>query len=115
MSFYCGIDLGARKSHLCLINEDDRRLLDKKMCNDLDEMESKLYPSKLSLKILVESTFNWEWLVYGLQNRNYDVKLAHALGLKAISWSKKKTDKWDAFTLATLKSKYDSPSLYLSL
>jgi len=76
MQFYCGIDLGARKSHLCLIDEDDKKLLDKKMDNDLDEIESKLYPYKPSLEIVVESTFNWEWLVYGLQGKDYEVKLA---------------------------------------
>ncbi len=113
MSFYCAIDLGARKSHLCLINENDKRLLNKKMDNDLDEIESKLYPYKLSLKIVAESTFNWEWLVYGLQNRNYNVKLAHTLGLKAISWSKKKTDKWDAFTLARLLRVNMIPQAYI--
>ena len=73
MQFYCGIDLGARKSHLCLIDEDDKKLLDKKMDNDLDEIESKLYPYKPSLEIVVESTFNWEWLVYGLQGKDYEV------------------------------------------
>lgn len=113
MSFYCGIDLGARKSHFCLINENDKRLLDKKMNNDLDKIESKLYPYKSSLKIVAESTFNWEWLVYGLQHRDYDVKLAHTLGLKAISWSKKKTDKWDAFTLARLLRVNMIPQAYI--
>ena len=113
MQFYCGIDLGARKSHLCLIDEDDKKLLDKKMDNDLDEIESKLYPYKPSLEIVVESTFNWEWLVYGLQGKDYEVKLAHTLGLKAISWSKKKTDKWDAFTLARLLRVNMIPQAYI--
>jgi len=113
MSFYCGINLGARKSHLCLINENDKRLLDKKMNNDLDEIEYKLYPYKSSLKIVAESTFNWEWLVYGRQHRDYDVQLAHTLGLKAISWSKKKTDKWDAFTLARLLRVNMIPQAYI--
>ena len=52
--------------------------------------------------MVVESTINWEWLVYGLQKHGYEVKLAHTLGLKAITWSKKKTDTWDAFTLVKL-------------
>lgn len=36
MQYYCGIDLRSRKSHLCLINEDDKKLLDVKMDNDLE-------------------------------------------------------------------------------
>jgi len=93
VKYYCGIDPGARKSHLCLINEDDHKLLDKKMDNDLYEMESILSPYKSSLEIVAESTINWEWLVYGLQKRGCEVTLAHTLGLKAITWSKKKTDR----------------------
>ncbi len=102
MKFYCGIDLGARKNHLCLIDEQDHRFLNKKMDNDLYKIESTLSPYKTSLEIVVESTINWEWLVYSLQKKDYEVSLAHTLGLKAITWSKKKTDKWDAFTLAIL-------------
>jgi len=26
--FYSGIDLGSRKSHICVINEDDKKLVD---------------------------------------------------------------------------------------
>lgn len=102
MQFYCGMDLGARKTHLCLINQQDHRLIDRKMNNDLFEIESTLSPYKPSLEIVVESTINWEWLVYGLQKKDYEVTLAHTLELKAITWSKKKTDKWDTFTLARL-------------
>ena len=72
------------------------------MNNDLGVIEAALRPYKRSLEVVVESTINWEWLVYGLQKHGYEVKLAHTLGLKAITWSKKKTDTWDAFTLAKL-------------
>lgn len=77
MQFYCGIDLGARKTHLCLIKEQNHRLLDRKMDNNLNEIESMLSPYKPYLEIVVESTINWEWLVYGLQKKDYEVSLAH--------------------------------------
>jgi transposase len=41
------------------------------------------------------------------------VKLAHTLGLKAITWSKKKTDTWDAFTLAKLLRGRLIPQAYI--
>jgi len=113
MQFYCGIDLGARKSHLCLIDELDRKLLDKKMDNDLEEIKLLLSPYTPSIEIVVESTINWEWLVYGLKKSDYQVTLAHTLGLKAITWSKKKTDKWDAFTLARLLRVRMIPKAYI--
>jgi transposase len=122
MQFYCGIDLGARKTHVCLIDEDDNKLLDMKMYNDFEliEMyndfeliEAVLRPYKSSLEVVVESTINWEWLVYGLRKYGYEVKLAHTLGLKAITWSKKKTDTWDAFTLAKLLRGRLIPQAYI--
>jgi transposase len=113
MQFYCGIDLGARKTHVCLIDEDDHKLLDMKMYNDFESIEAALRPYKSSLEVVVESTINWEWLVYGLQKYDYEVKLAHTLGLKAITWSKKKTDTWDAFTLAKLLRGRLIPQAYI--
>jgi transposase len=113
MKFYCGIDLGARKTHVCLIDEDDHKLLDMKMYNDLELIEAALHPYKSSLEVVAESTINWEWLVYGLQKYGYEVKLAHTLGLKAITWSKKKTDTWDAFTLAKLLRGRLIPEAYI--
>lgn len=110
---YCGIDLGSRKSHVCVIDEDDRKLVDRSMINDFPEIEAQLAPFKERIQIVVESTFNWDWIVYGLQDKGYDVKLAHVLGLKAIIWSKKKTDKWDAFTLARLLRVRMIPQAYI--
>lgn len=83
------------------------------MHNDLREIEALLSPYKKRMQVVVESTFNWDWIVYGLQGKGYDVKLAHVLGLKAITWSKKKTDKWDAFTLARLLRSNMIPEAYI--
>ena len=107
------MDLGARKTHVCLIDENDHKLLDKKMDNDLSTIEAALRQYKSSLETVVESTINWEWIVYGLQKNDYEVKLAHTLGLKAITWSKKKTDTWDAFTLAKLLRGRLIPQAYI--
>lgn len=66
MKFYCGIDLGARKTHVRLIQENDHKMLDMKMYNELGIIEAALRPHECSLEVVVESTINWEWLVYGL-------------------------------------------------
>lgn len=58
--FYCGIDLGSKGSHICVIDEDDRKLVDKKIVNDLSEIEAQLSSFKERLQIVVESTFNWD-------------------------------------------------------
>jgi transposase len=52
--------------------------------------------------VVIESTLNWYWLVDGLQEAGFEVKLAHTLGLYMITGAKVKTDRRDAFTLARL-------------
>jgi transposase len=102
MSFYCGIDLSARDSHVCVINYQLARLVDQKVKNDLQLIISLLEPYKAELQIVVESTFNWYWLVDGLRAAGFNVCLAHTLGLFMITGAKIKTDRRDAFSLAKL-------------
>lgn len=100
--FYCGIDLSARDSHLCVVNDQIKIHLQQKAANDLPRIAGLLEPFKPDLKIVVESTFNWYWLVDGLLELGFDVSLAHTLGLAMITQAKVKTDRRDAFTLAKL-------------
>ena len=114
MSFYCGIDLSARASQLCVINQQLARLIDQKVPNDLDRIIRLLEPYRADLKIVVESTFNWYWLVDGLRAAGFDVCLAHTLGLYMITGAKVKTDRRDAFSLAKLLPRWRDPtSLHL--
>ena len=102
MSFYCGIDLSARDSHVCVINQHLSRLVDQKVSNKLPQIIALLEPYKADLQIVVESTFNWYWLVDGLRAAGFNVCLAHTLGLFMITGAKIKTDRRDAFSLAKL-------------
>lgn len=102
MSFYCGIDLSARASQVCVINQQLSRLVDCKVKNDLSQIIALLDPFKSDLQIVVESTFNWYWLVDGLRDAGFSVCLAHTLGLSMITGAKVKTDRRDAFALAKL-------------
>jgi transposase len=65
------------------------------------------------LQIVVESTFNWYWLVDGLQAAGYNVVLAHTLGLHMITAAKVKTDRRDAFALAKLLLAGMIPTAYI--
>lgn len=100
--FYCGIDLSARDSHLCVLDESLSIHLQQKTANQLPRIAFLLDSFKPDLKIVVESTFNWYWLVDGLLELGFDVCLAHTLGLAMITQAKVKTDRRDAFTLAKL-------------
>lgn len=103
MGFYCGIDLHSRRSQICVIDEEGQKVLERKRVpNEIGVILGHLEPFNEGLRIVVESTFNWYWLVDGLQDAGLDVTLAHTLGMYAITHAKVKTDRRDAFRLARL-------------
>jgi transposase len=103
MGFYCGIDLHSKRSQVCVINEDAERVLERRRVpNRIEEVLEFLDPFRDGLRVVVESTFNWYWLVDGLEDAGCDVTLAHTLGMFAITRAKVKTDRRDAFRLARL-------------
>jgi transposase len=62
---------------------------------------SALEPFKEHLKgVVVESTFNWYWLVDGLQAHGYKLHLANPSAIKQYEGLKHTDDRWDAFWLA---------------
>lgn len=113
MSFYCGIDLGARESQICVVNKQLKKALELKTPNNLEGIKRMLEPYKAELQIVVESTFNWYWLVDGLQEAGFNVVLAHTLGLHMITGAKVKTDRRDAFALAKLLLAGMIPTAYI--
>ena len=111
--FYCGIDLSASTSHLCVLDENLSIHLQQKAPNELPRIASLLIPFKPDLQVVIESTFNWYWIVDGLQELGFDLSLAHTLGLAMITQAKVKTDRRDAFTLAKLLRAGVIPKAYI--
>jgi hypothetical protein len=62
-----------------------------KLRNQLPDICRLLAPYKGKVKIVVESSFNWCWLIDGLQAECFEVVLAHTLGLYLITGAKVKT------------------------
>lgn len=81
MGFYGGIDVSARTSVICVIDEHLKILVREKVPNNIGEIVAVLKPYRDTLQIVVESTFNLYWLVDGLQAEGFTVFLAHTLGL----------------------------------
>ncbi len=72
MKAYAGIDLHASNNYIGIINDQDHRLYSKRVANRLDTILSALEPFEGQLVgIVVESTYNWYWLVDGLQDAGY--------------------------------------------
>ena len=113
MQFYCGLDLSARTCQVCVIDEGMSVLVQEKVTNELHRIICLIEPYKENLQAVVESTFNWYWLIDGLQEAGYDVCLAHPFGLYMITAAKVKTDRRDAFALAKLLKAGMIPEAYI--
>ena len=103
MPLYCGIDLHAKSSYLAIIDEQRKRIFKRNVPNDRTVMLGFLAPYKSELAgVVVESTFNWYWLVDSLMDDGYTVHLANPCAIKQYAGLKYLDDKHDAFWLAEL-------------
>ena len=103
MKIMVGIDLHSNSVLCGLMDESGQRLLHKKLPCDLSAILQLLAPYKERIATLaVESTFNWYWLVDGLQDQGYHVVLANPAGMQPYSGKKHTDDVSDAYFLAEL-------------
>lgn len=112
-SIHCGIDLGSRQTQVAIIDEEQKVLNNTRLDNDLPAILALLEPHRGRVQVVAEATFNWYWLIDGLQEAGHPVTLAHTAGLAAISTAKVKTDRRDALTLARLLRAGMIPTAYI--
>jgi len=100
---YCGIDLHSNNSVVIVSDEEDRVVLSKRLPNDLGQIRAALEPHREDLAgVVIESTYNWYWLVDGLMDTGYQVHLAHPSAIKKYEGLKHSGDFADAAYLAHL-------------
>ena len=103
MKLYCGIDLHSNNHYVSVIDQEDKRLIEKRLSNDLTKTFALLEPYRSDLQgIAIESTFNWYWLVDGLMEAGYPVSLVNTSAVKQYEGLKHTDDQYDAFWLAHL-------------
>ena len=101
MQVYAGIDLHSSNNYIGIINDKDERLYRKRLPNDTGKILNALAPYKSDLKgVVVESTYNWYWLVDALQEEDYKVHLANPSAIRQYEGLKHTDDKSDSFWLA---------------
>ena len=102
MALYAGMDLHSRNTYLGVLDHKFKRVFNKRLNNDLSLILSTLEPFREELQgIVVESTFNWYWLVDGLMDAGYrDLHLANPCAIKQYEGLKYSDDRHDAFWLA---------------
>ena len=103
MSLYGGIDLHANNSVVALMNEQDEVIYQKRLPNDLPTILEQLAPYHADIEgLVVESTYNWYWLVDGLMEADYRVHLATPAAIQPYNGLKYSDDHSDARWLGHL-------------
>jgi len=103
MKIMVGIDLHSNNALCGLMDESGRRLAHQKLPCELDAILQFLRPYQKRIATLaVESTYNWYWLVDGLQDEGYHVVLANPAAMQPYSGMKHTDDVSDAFFLTEL-------------
>lgn len=103
MQFYAGIDLHSSNNYMAVIDAEGKKVFKQKMSNEPDIILSKLDNFREGVVgVVVESTFNWYWLVDLLAEAGYRVHLANPSAIQKYSGLKHADDKHDAFWLADM-------------
>lgn len=103
MKLYGGIDLHSNNSVVVLLDENDRVQYRQRLPNDIKVILGELTPFAEAIDgLVVESTYNWYWLVDGLMEAGYRVHLANTAAIVQYSGLKYADDDSDARWLAKL-------------
>ena len=103
MELYAAIDLHSNNSVVMLLDERDRTMFAKRLPNDLTQIISALQSCPGTVHgVAVESTYNWYWLVDGLQDAGFKVHLVNTAAVKQYDGLKHSGDFSDARHLAHL-------------
>jgi transposase len=102
MPLYGGIDLHANNS-VVVFNEQDQGIYRRRFANHLPTILEAFAPYQADLTgVVVESTYNWYWLVDGLMEADYRVHLANPAAMQQYNGLKYTDDHSDARWLAHL-------------
>ncbi|WP_061538572.1 hypothetical protein [Collimonas fungivorans] len=80
---FCGIDLHSNNCFVVIADDDDKVLYSRRLPNNWDQICAALDPYWTNLfDLVVESTYNWYWLVDGLIEAGYPSYLANTTAIK---------------------------------
>jgi len=100
---FSGIDLHSNNSVVVVSDEEDRIVYQKRLPNNLEQIRAALAPYRDELVgVVVESTYNWYFLVDGLMDAGYRVHLANTTAIRKYEGLKYSGEFADAAYLAQL-------------
>lgn len=97
-----GIDVHKKNLQICVLDRYGRRMSDCRLENSLESVVGYFSGLPLPSQVALEATHNWGMLHDLLKSMGHDVRVCHSKQAKMIGLASVKTDKVDAFKLATL-------------
>ena len=95
MKLYTGIDLHSNNNYLAIIDDNDNRVFKRKLPNHPETILATLEPFREQVDgVVVESTFNWYWLVDLLREAGYHVHLANPAAIQKYKGLKHRVSKF---------------------
>jgi transposase len=102
-ALYAGSDLHGNNNLLGIVDGEGKKIFKKRLPNEPQLVLDVLKPYQEEIVgIVVESTYNWYWLVDTLMEEGYKVHLANPSAIQQYSGLKHADDKHDAFWLAEM-------------
>jgi len=112
---YGGIDLHANNSVVVMLDDENQVVYRKRLPNELEKILQGLTPFRAHLQgLVVESIYNWYWLVDGLTEAGYIVHLANPAAMQQYAGLEYTNDDTDARWLAHLLRLGLLPTSYIS-
>lgn len=103
MALYTGFDLHSNNNYLGIIDQEGKRVFHKKLLNKPDQILDTLSPFKNDIAgVVVESTYNWYWLVDLLMENGYNLHLANPSAMVQYSGLKHSNDTHEAYWLVDM-------------
>lgn len=103
MEVYAGLDLHSTNTYVAMIDGENKVLYKQRHRNEVPSILSALDAFKKDIQgVVVESTYNWYWLVDALMDAGYRVHLANVSAIKQYEGLKQIDDMRSSLWLANL-------------
>jgi transposase len=111
--FYAGIDLHARRLHLCILDTAGKVVKDVNIAATPDAFLAAIAPYRHDLVVGCECMFAWYWLADLCSAEKVPLLVGHAYYMRLIHGAKAKNDKIDAHKIARLLRGGNFPLSYV--
>jgi transposase len=111
---YVGLDVHKRFDQACVMNKSGMIVQEQKFLNTKEELDKFLESLPKDSKIAMEACSVWQPVFEEMEEKGFDVHLAHPSKVKLIAEARVKTDKIDAKVLAQLLRMDMLPEAYIA-